>query len=345
MIITRAPLRVGLFGGGTDLPSFYNRHGFGKVVNFAIDKYVYVLIRKRYDNKIYLKYSKNEVVDLNKIEDIEHDFIRETLLFFKEFFDSGIEIINWADIPTKGTGLGSSSSFLVSLIKAISELYRLDYDRDKIAKLACHIEIKKCNKPIGIQDQYASAFGGLNCITIKSSKDKDELFKEIDVAKILKDDNELLDFSDFFQMYYTGFTRNSSDILKEQSNNMTDSKKFSLMKSNIDLVDHFLNINEDSYFNPHDIGLLMNSNWQIKRYVASGITNSEIDNIYKTATSYCNGGKITGAGGGGFFIFSVENKYKNVLDKEMANLGLKKMPFKVDNYGVRVLVNMEEHRW
>ena len=159
MIITKTPLRITFAGGGSDMASYYIKHP-ACCISATINKYVYVLVKKRFDKKIYLKYSDNEVVDVNSVDDVKHDFIRETLKFMS--IDYGVEIINWADIPTKGTGLGSSSSFLVGLLLALHTLEGRYVSKESLANQSCFIEIEKCKKPIGVQDQYAAAYGGFN---------------------------------------------------------------------------------------------------------------------------------------------------------------------------------------
>ena len=213
MIITKTPLRITFAGGGSDMASYYMKHP-ATCISATINKYVYVLVKKRFDDKVYLKYSENEVVDVRHIDDIQHDFIRETLKFMNVNY--GLEIINWADIPTKGTGLGSSSSFLVGLLLALHTLEGRHVSKENLADQACYIEIEKCKKPIGIQDQYAAAFGGFNQMEFGVPFLPDEKI----VGGFGFCDQEIRDISEHLHLFYTGVTRESKDILATQTENL-----------------------------------------------------------------------------------------------------------------------------
>jgi D-glycero-alpha-D-manno-heptose-7-phosphate kinase len=335
MIISKTPLRIGIAGGGSDIPSFCStQHGF--CVNATIDKYVYVLVKKRYDSKIYLKYSENEIVD--NISEIKHDFIREALEYLE--IDFGIEIINWADIPTKGTGLGSSSSFLVGLLNALHVLKGRQVTPTQLAEEACYIEIEKCKKPIGFQDQFAAAIGGL-CATQFGAHPAATFPQQIKLS-----DNELLNVSRHFMMFYTGVTRDSSIILSEQSKNIDLSgKKHSAMAHNVDIASRlFVNLVDKQI---DHIGWSMDENWKLKKEMARNITNKEIDDMYDMAKFHgAKGGKITGAGGGGFLILWVPFERQRVVrDKLESFCNAKYMPMKIDKYGSRIVINTEEYTW
>ena len=298
MIITKTPLRITFAGGGSDMASYYDEHP-GTCISATINKYVYVLVKKRFDNKIYLKYSDNEVVDVNKIDDIQHDFIRETLKFMN--VDYGVEIINWADIPTKGTGLGSSSSFLVGLLLALHTLEGRHVSKKTLADQACYIEIEKCGKPIGIQDQYAAAFGGFNHLEFSASEHR--------VSGFGFCDQEIRDISENLHLFYTGITRESKDILATQTQNLiSDSEVVQNMHRNVevaeDLVEHLIYKDIDA------IPIALRQNWELKKKFAGNISSSELDRVYDVATTIggANGGKVIGAGGGGFFFFRAEDK-------------------------------------
>ena len=207
MIITKTPLRITFAGGGSDMASYYTKHP-ACCISATINKYVYVLVKKRFDKKIYLKYSDNEVVDVSSVDDIEHDFIRETLKFMN--IDYGVEIINWADIPTKGTGLGSSSSFLVGLLLALHTLEGRHVSKEALASQSCYIEIDRCKKPIGVQDQYAAAYGGFNQMRFGTDVNRGD-FKEVKGFGFC--DQDLRNLSDHMALFYTGVTRESKEIL------------------------------------------------------------------------------------------------------------------------------------
>ena len=331
MIITKTPLRITFAGGGSDMASYYDEHP-GTCISATINKYVYVLVKKRFDNKIYLKYSDNEVVDVNKIDDIQHDFIRETLKFMN--VDYGVEIIYWADIPTKGTGLGSSSSFLVGLLLALHTLEGRHVSKKTLADQACYIEIEKCNKPIGIQDQYAAAFGGFNHMEFSAAEHR--------VSGFGFCDQEIRDISENLHLFYTGITRESKDILATQTQNLiSDSEVVQNMHRNVevaeDLVEHLIYKDIDA------IPIALRQNWELKKKFAGNISSSELDRVYDVATTIggANGGKVIGAGGGGFFLFWAEDKKK--LKDALADY--QEMPFIIDKYGSRVVLNLETLAW
>ena len=331
MIITKTPLRITFAGGGSDMASYYDEHP-GTCISATINKYVYVLVKKRFDNKIYLKYSDNEVVHVNKIDDIQHDFIRETLKFMN--VDYGVEIINWADIPTKGTGLGSSSSFLVGLLLALHTLEGRHVSKKTLADQACYIEIEKCNKPIGIQDQYAAAFGGFNHMEFSAAEHR--------VSGFGFCDQEIRDISENLHLFYTGITRESKDILATQTQNLiSDSEVVQNMHRNVevaeDLVEHLIYKDIDA------IPIALRQNWELKKKFAGNISSSELDRVYDVATTIggANGGKVIGAGGGGFFLFWAEDKKK--LKDALADY--QEMPFIIDKYGSRVVLNLETLAW
>jgi len=331
MIITKTPLRITFAGGGSDMASYYEEHP-GTCISATINKYVYVLVKKRFDDKIYLKYSDNEVVNVNNIDDIQHDFIRETLKFMS--VDYGVEIINWADIPTKGTGLGSSSSFLVGLLLALHTLEGRHVSKKTLADQACYIEIEKCGKPIGIQDQYAAAFGGFNHMEFTAAEHR--------VSGFGFCDQEIRDISENLHLFYTGITRESKDILATQTQNLiSDSEVVQNMHRNVevaeDLVEHLIYKDIDA------IPIALRQNWELKKKFAGNISSSELDRVYDVATTIggANGGKVIGAGGGGFFLFWAEDKKK--LKDALADY--QEMPFIIDKYGSRVVLNLETLAW
>tara|TARA_Y100001963_G_scaffold84180_1_gene116721 strand:- start:831 stop:1826 length:996 start_codon:yes stop_codon:yes gene_type:complete len=331
MIITKTPLRITFAGGGSDMASYYDEHP-GTCISATINKYVYVLVKKRFDDKIYLKYSDNEVVDVNKIDDIQHDFIRETLKFMS--VDYGVEIINWADIPTKGTGLGSSSSFLVGLLLALHTLEGRHVSKKTLADQACYIEIEKCGKPIGIQDQYAAAFGGFNHLEFSASEHR--------VSGFGFCDQEIRDISENLHLFYTGITRESKDILATQTQNLiSDNEVVQNMHRNVELAEEL--VEHLVYKDIDAIPIALRQNWELKKKFAGSISSTELDKVYDVATTIggASGGKVIGAGGGGFFLFWAEDK-KKLKD---ALVDYQEMPFVIDKYGSRVVLNLETLTW
>ena len=331
MIITKTPLRITFAGGGSDIGAYYNLHR-ATCISATINKYVYVLVKKRFDTKVYLKYSENEVVDVKDIDSIQHDFIRETLKFMN--VDYGVEIINFSDIPTRGTGLGSSSSFLVGLLLALHTLEGRDVNKEGLADQACYIEIEKCGKPIGIQDQYAAAYGGFNQMKFSARKREVRGFGFCDA--------ELRDISEHLSLFYTGITRESKNILATQTKNLLSNEEvIQNMHYNVevanDLVEQLVKKNID------EIPIALRKNWELKRSFAGNISNPELDNVYDRATTIggAAGGKLIGAGGGGFFLFWTEDKKK--LKEALADY--KEMPFVIDKYGARVVLNLEQLSW
>ena len=331
MIITKTPLRITFAGGGSDMASYYGEHP-GTCISATINKYVYVLVKKRFDDKIYLKYSDNEVVDVNKVDDIQHDFIRETLKFMS--VDYGVEIINWADIPTKGTGLGSSSSFLVGLLLALHTLEGRHVSKKTLADQACYIEIEKCGKPIGIQDQYAAAFGGFNHLEFSASEHR--------VSGFGFCDQEIRDISENLHLFYTGITRESKDILATQTQNLiSDNEVVQNMHRNVELAEEL--VEHLVYKDLDAIPIALRQNWELKKKFAGSISSTELDKVYDVATTIggASGGKVIGAGGGGFFFFWAEDKKK--LKDALADY--QEMPFVIDKYGSRVVLNLETLTW
>ena len=334
MIITKTPLRITFTGGGSDMPSFFEKHD-GHCINATIDKYVYVLVKKRSDNKIYLKYSENELVDTNTIFEIQHDFIRETLIYLG--VDYGLEIINWADIPTKGSGLGSSGSFLVGLLNAIHTLEGNHVSKEKLAQQASHIEMVLCGKPIGYQDQYAAAYGGLN--EMKFTADNGHNIK---VVPLIKNQDDLNSISQDLLLFYTGITRESSSVLSDQNKNLMNKEDtINAMKENVDLskwlAEHLRN-KEYQY-----IGHALRMNWELKLKFSNKVANEDIIKMYdKGREGGASGGKIIGAGGGGFMMFYVERTKQQSTEGMVSELGnYKIMNFNIDHYGSRVLLNVE----
>lgn len=319
MIITRTPYRVSFAGGGTDIEDFY-KHGYGAVVSTTIDKYVYLAIHEYFENQFVLKYSQTEMCDV--ISDIKHPLIRECLRLVQP--TNYLEISSFADIPSKGSGLGSSSAFSVGLIHALLQQRGLIPTAEACAHLACAVEIDKLHEPIGKQDQYASAFGGLNYIRFNSDG-------TTEVRPIGLTANERRELGNNLVLFYTGVTRQASSILHEQKKLSSTNEYMVRMNSIRDGADKlFLELKEG---NIHAIGEAMHNNWIWKRQ-AAGVTNSNFEHIYSRALEAgAIGGKLLGAGGGGFFLFYTERPWDliNALPE------LRHVKFNMEEIGTQVI--------
>jgi D-glycero-alpha-D-manno-heptose-7-phosphate kinase len=316
MVISKTPLRISFVGGGSDLEDFYSKHG-GKVISTTINKYIYVIIKERYDNKIVLHYTDNEIV--SSVDEVRHELIREAMRMTN--VGRKVEIITLADIPSQGSGLGSSSTLTVGLLNALYNYKGKQVTNEQLAEEACAIEIDILRKPIGKQDQYAVAFGGFNKITFNGS---------IDVKRIELSDNEKNRINNKLFLHYTNILRKSETILTEQKKN--NNEKFII--KNTELVDKFEKILIDKKFD--DIGIMLRKNWEYKKELAAKITNTEIDAMVNIAMEYATGCKISGAGGGGFLLSYVPDNHKEFLSV-MGNY--EELSFSFDNYGSRILLN------
>lgn len=321
MVITKTPFRVSLCGGGSDIPAFYEKHG-GCVISTTINKYMYITSHPSFNSKnTVVKYSKTESVDdLNKIE---HSIFRECL---KQEGLEGLELTSIADIP-QGTGLGSSSSFTVGLIKNL-KCYKREYISDHdVAEAACEMEINKLGNPIGKQDQYAAAYGGLNYYQF--NKDG-----SVVVEPVLMSHDAFKQLEKNLIMLYVGGEHSASEILKEQSANVKSGDKEAGQKRIVELT------HELKYELEHDnidfVGKALHENWLIKKTLASGISNPKFDEWYEKAiNSGALGGKILGAGGSGFFLFYVPENKQEQFKKTMNELP--EMEFKFDHQGTTAI--------
>lgn len=329
MIISRAPVRITLGGGGTDLESYYSKYG-GFLIAAAIDKYVFISANKRFYDSIRLSYSQTEIVD--SIDHIQHRIFREALRLLD--INSGIELVSVADVPAN-CGLGTSSSFTVSLLNAL-HTYKRDFVTQKqLAEEACHIEINILGEPIGKQDQYISAFGGITCLTFE--KNGDVLVEPLRIA-----DEAIDQLESNLVLFHTGIERSASEILSEQN-----------QKSKQDDPDVTLNLHRIKEIsletrraleknNIDELGELLHIHWETKKKRSQKMTDPFIDECYEVATKNgALGGKIIGAGGGGFFMFYCHNSDKPRLSEAMKKLGLKPMRFRFDLEGAKILVNMK----
>ena len=323
MIITRAPSRVSFCGGGSDLPSFYEKYG-GCVLSTTIRKYVYLTINKAFNkDTITLKYSQTEVVD--DASKIQHRIFRQTL---KDFGTKGIEITSMADIPS-GTGLGSSSSFTVALLKLLYAYNEKSVSAYKVAKEACEIEINQLGNPIGKQDQFAAAFGGLRYYEFQP----DGFVK---VEPIIMRHSSYRHLENSIMMFYTGLVHDANTILGEQSKNLVSAEE--KINGTIRLCELTRNLKKEFEENNVDaLGDILNTSWNIKRELASGITNRAIDYYYEQGIKAgASGGKLLGAGGGGFLLFFVPDESKKDAVRH-ALKDLVEMPVELDQSGVSVI--------
>ena len=321
MIITRAPFRVSFCGGGSDLPSFYEKYG-GCVISTSIRKYMYLSMHNYfYKDKIILKYSETEIVD--DYSQIRHKYFKQCL---SDFGIKGVAIASMADIPA-GTGLGSSSAFTVALLQLL-HTYRGEYiPKYKLAKDACETEIEKLGEPIGKQDQFASAFGGLNFIEFRRDG-------YVNVEPIVMKPSSYKKLENNILMFYLGGTHSASAILKQQSENIKSVDKAELQLKMCEITKVLRNELQNN--NIDSMGDLLHENWILKKSLASGISNPFIDDVYSRAIKAgATGGKLLGAGGAGFMIFYVpENKHQNVRS-ELADL--REMEFEMDNSGASII--------
>lgn len=322
MIITRTPFRISLAGGGTDIRSYYKIEP-GKVINMSIDKYLYVVVKKQLGVVEY-KYRINwsTVEFCNKIQQIKHPIVRETLKYFK--IDFPIEITTFSDVPAN-TGLGSSSSFTVGLVYALSAFLGLKTSKYNIASIAAHIEINLVNRSIGKQDHFSSSYGGINAFSFY----KNEI---VNVEPIIYKSKTLNKLENSLMLFYIGDKRNASSILKQQNKKIKTN--FSILNSMQNQVNKFKNIIERGK-NLDGIGKLLNEGWTLKKQLSKKITSKKIDSIYNSALkSGAIGGKVLGAGGGGFLLLYVPKNKKKLISKKFKSLY--QMHFKIDQSGTRI---------
>ena len=326
MIVSQTPLRISFVGGGTDFSDYYRNFNGGAVISTAIDKYIYVIIKKRFDNKIRIGYSVTELVD--RVEQIKHDLVREGLK--KTKITGGIEISTMADIPSTGSGLGSSSSVTVGLLNAMYAYQGILKTQEELAKEACEIEIDILKKPIGKQDQYIAAYGNLREIQFK--KNGKVILEEIKIKEDLKDNlnRNLL-------LFYTEQKRDSSSVLLEQKKNInTFFDTLNVMKAMVSNLREALETGDLEEF-----GRILHKGWEYKKSLASKITNSFIDKLYKKAIDAgALGGKIAGAGGGGFILLYCPYEKQNNLRE--AFKGFPELKFGFERDGSKIIFNINK---
>ena len=324
MIITRSPLRITLGGGGTDLPSYYREHG-GALVAAAIDKYVYVTATRPFVEGIFLKYSKLEQV--KAIDDVQHPIIREAIRML-DFKMPRIEITTLADIPA-GTGLGSSGSFSTALLRALCAYQRRHLHTNELAELACEIEINRLGEPVGKQDQYIAAYGGVTCFAFHPDD-------RVEACPLQLGNDALTNLEDSLLLFFTGFSRSAGSILKDQKTRAETND--AEMIENLHYVKdlglrsrHALETGNTARF-----GEPMHEHWQHKKRRSNGMSNPLIDEWYELGRrNGAIGGKLVGAGGGGFLLFCTDEPRR--LRNAMATAGLEEVRFRFDFEGTKVL--------
>lgn len=327
MIVTRTPFRVPLGGGGTDLPSFYSRYG-GFVVSAAINKYVYILLNPRFEDSIRVSYSKTEFS--RRPEEVEHPVVREALKFMG--IRSHLEIVSVADLPAN-TGLGSSCSFTVGLLNALHAMKREHVPLDELAEEACYIEMERLGEPIGKQDQYIAALGGITCLEIDREGGVRTTSLDLPEEVVQELENNTL-------LFYTGIQRRASEVLSHQSRAAAqgDPRVVSALQAikeiGREVADALRRGDLDRF------GRLLDQHWQVKKTLSQRVSSEQIDRWYEMAKANgALGGKVMGAGGGGFFMFYCPNGQKSRLREALVAEGLREVRMGIDFEGSKVLVN------
>jgi D-glycero-alpha-D-manno-heptose-7-phosphate kinase len=321
LIVVQTPLRISFFGGGTDFPSFYREEG-GSVLSSAIDKYIFVTIKQRFDDMLRVGYTKTELVE--KVDDIKHEIIREA--FRMTHLHKGVEITTMGDIPS-GSGLGSSSTVAVGALHAMYVYQNQYITAESLAQNACQVEIDILKQPIGIQDQYIAAYGGLRFFEFLSNG-------TVTNELIRLDQSTQFQLTESLLLFYTGITRKADSILTEQKENIPDRKQVlrELRKMSYTVREELCAGNLDS------IGHLLHESWMLKKQLASNITNSQVEEMYDAARKAgALGGKLTGAGGGGFLLLYCPFEYRSKVRKALA--GFREIPIRLEPDGSKVIFN------
>ena len=328
MIITQTPLRIGLLGGGTDLPSYYLEHG-GRVLNCAIDKYIYVIVKQRFDDEIYVNYSKKEIV--SRVADIEHELVREAMLMTG--VTGGVEITTLADIPSSGSGLGSSSAVTVGLLHALYAYTGRQVSAEELAEGACRIEIERCGKPIGKQDQYIAALGGI--CDLRFGPGEDVSHEELGLSA-----SERVALQQQMMLFYTGITRRADNILAEQNANVSATlPQLDLLRDLAGFAVKRLRSGDVDA-----IGPALRESWEAKRKLASGVSNSQVDGaVTRALEAGASGVKLTGAGGGGFLVVLCPMERQRAVRESLADM--RELPIRLERSGSRVMLNVARDIW
>jgi D-glycero-alpha-D-manno-heptose-7-phosphate kinase len=328
MVISQTPLRISLCGGGTDFKEYYVQNS-GFIVSTAIDKYIFVIVKERFDDLIYVNYTKKEIV--NSVNEIQHELVREALI--KAGLKKGIEITMLADVPSEGSGLGSSSSLTVGLLNAFYNYQGMQVTAEQLAREACEIEIDILNKPIGKQDQYIAAYGGLR--TFNFNTDHSVNTESLEVPNSLK-----RKLGANLLLFYTNITRSASSVLTEQKSNINDRIQYhNEIKFLAEKLAGYL---REGYVDK--TGSILAENWKLKKNLSTNISNNQIDEMYNTAIKAgAEGGKISGAGGGGFLLLYCKRENHDRIREQMKNY--REMPFMLEPHGSKIIFNYNRYEW
>lgn len=320
MIVSKTPLRMSFVGGGSDLPAFYRKE-MGAVVSTSIDKYMYIAVNPKFDQKIRISYSRTEEVETP--QQVEHPLVRHALDVAG--IDGGIEIASMADIPSRGTGLGSSSAYTVGLLNALFA-YRNEYaSKETLARQACQIEIERCGEPIGKQDQYAAAYGGLNLIRFHPDD-------SVSVDPVICEPSVLAELEASTLVFYTGRARSASAVLAEQSAAVPANRP--LLRRMVQLAFELKKELESGRLD--SVGGILDENWRLKRQMADGISDSQIDEWYAAGMAHgALGGKLLGAGRGGFLMFFAAPDHHTRISRTLPDL--KPVKFRFDRTGAQIV--------
>jgi D-glycero-alpha-D-manno-heptose-7-phosphate kinase len=322
LIIVQTPLRISFFGGGTDFPDFFRKEG-GCVLSSAIDKYIFVTIKKRFDRKLRIGYTQTEMVD--DLDQIHHELIRESLRLAR--IDRGVEITTMGDIPSEGSGLGSSSTVTVGALHAMYAYLGEIVPAERLAREACEVEIEILKRPIGIQDQYIAAYGGLRFFEFLPNG-------QVTAEKIQLSLEAQRSLNNNFMLFFTGMSRNSSTILKEQVGNLKD--RLNELRELKYMAHEARCAIETGDFD--ELGVLLHQSWELKKRLADTISNGQINEMYESARGAgAIGGKIAGAGGGGFLLLYVPIEHQNKVRTKLN--GLQELPFRLEADGTKVIFN------
>lgn len=335
MLITQTPLRVSFVGGGTDLPPFYRQYE-GEVLATAINKYIYVIVKERYDSDIYINYSKKEIV--KHVDDIEHDLVREAMK--KLGIEGGVEITFLADIPSHGSGLGSSSSVTVGLLNALYAYKGMLVDAERLAREACEIEIDILGHPIGKQDQYIAAYGNFRHIRFRSDE-------SVEIEPVILEERARRYLSNSLLLFYTGQSRKANSVLHEQRENIHERILYYLELKKLvpraKAVLHDMNRQAPTREMMEEFGGTLHAGWELKKKFASSVTNPQIDAMYEAAIhAGALGGKLLGAGGGGFLLFVVPPEKQ--ADVRYALQYLQEFSFDFARDGSKTIFNIRGHK-
>ncbi len=322
MIIVQTPLRISFFGGGTDFPSFFMEEG-GCVLSSAIDKYIFVTVKKRFDRKLRIGYTQTEMVD--EVSQIHHEMIREALLITG--VSQGIEVTTMGDIPSEGSGLGSSSTVTVGALHALHTYLNNSVTMEQLAREACDIEIGRLGKPIGIQDQYIAAYGNLRFFEFCPDG-------QVKVEKVILDTDLRRELNDRFMLFFTGISRKADSVLTEQKSNIKD--RMNVLREIRDMAYQAKSDLQAGQFDA--FGSLLHHSWELKKRMAGQISNGRIDEMYDAARrAGAIGGKITGAGGGGFILLCAPHEKHQAIRQALS--GLQELPFQLEPDGTKVIFN------